>query len=138
MPQLFGLARLGRDAELRGTNAGSVTNLSLAFEVRAKGEKITQWVEGALWGKRAETLAPHLVRGKQVVVTLGDVRIEQFTKGDGTTSHKLVGNVMELDFAGNTERTPERTPEQAVPRPAPPPPPPKASTGFADMDDVPF
>ena len=130
MPQLFGLARLGRDAELRQTNAGAVTNLSLAFEVRVKGEKLTQWVEGALWGKRAETLAPHLVRGKQVVVTLGEVRIEQFTKGDGTTSHKLAGNVLELEFAGNIE--------QAAPRPAPPPPPPKASTGFADMDDVPF
>ena len=137
MPQLFGLARLGRDAELRQTNAGAVTNLSLAFEVRVKGEKLTQWVEGALWGKRAETLAPHLVRGKQVVVTLGDVRIEQFTKGDGTTSHKLAGNVLELDFAGG-ERNAERSPEQAAPRPAPPPPPPKASTGFADMDDVPF
>lgn len=67
----YGLARLGRDAELRTTgNGDTVATLALAFTRRVKGEKLTQWVDGALWGKRAESLAPYLLKGGLVAVTL--------------------------------------------------------------------
>ena len=51
----FGMARIGRDAEIRSTpNGDSVIQLSLAFNIFVKKEKATQWVEGAIWGTRAE------------------------------------------------------------------------------------
>ena len=134
---LYGLARIGRDTELRHTAQGeAIANLSLAFSYGRKGadgKTPTQWLEGALWGKRAEALAQHLVKGTSVVVTLNDVHIESFTKQDGTVASKLVGRVAEIEFAG--------APAAARPAPPPPPPPKPAPTGsgFDDMsDDIPF
>ena len=57
----FGLARIGRDVELRTTQSGeTVAGLSLAFSFGKKGadgKRPTQWVDASLWGKRAEALA---------------------------------------------------------------------------------
>ena len=133
----FGLARLGRDAELRTLpDGGAVARLSLAFTRRVKGEKVTDWVEGNLWGKRAEALTPHLLKGGLVSVTLEDLHINVFTKQDGTTSNSLTGRVVGIDLAGGGER------QAPAPRPAPPPaprPPAPPSAGFEDMDsDIPF
>ena len=101
MAQLIGLARLGRDAELRSTQDGTpVASLSLAMDYRAGREKATQWVDGALWGKMAETLAQYLVKGKLVCVTLDDVHIEEFQRRDGGSGTKLVGRVSKLELAG--------------------------------------
>ena len=134
----YGLARLGRDAELRTTGKGdTVATLALAFTRRVKGEKLTQWVDGALWGKRAESLAPYLLKGGLVAVTLEDVHIETFTsqKGDG---HKLAGRVIDVELAGGGERTAAPAPRQApAPRPAPATAP--MGSGFDDLDsDIPF
>lgn len=134
----YGLARLGRDAELRNTiNGDTVATLALAFTRRVKGEKLTQWVDGALWGKRAESLAPYLLKGGLVAVTLEDVHIETFTsqKGDG---HKLAGRVIDVELAGGGERTAAPAPRQApAPRPAPATAP--MGSGFDDLDsDIPF
>ena len=133
---LYGLARIGRDAELRHTAQGEpVASLSLAFNYGRRGsdgKQPTVWVDGALWGKRAEALAGHLLKGTSVVVTLNDVHIETFEGKNGTAS-KMVGRVADIEFAG-----------APVARPAPPPPPPNpapktAGSGFDDMDDdIPF
>ena len=136
--QAYGLARLGRDAELRKTpNGDSVARISLAFVWGTKGQdgnRKTEWLEGSMWGKRAEALAQHLVKGVSVMVTLNDVHIESFQKQDGTVASKMVGRVTEIEFAG----------APAAARPAPPPPPPplpigSTGSGFDDMDsDMPF
>lgn len=135
--QAFGLARIGRDCELRAAGSTSVVNIAMAFNGRAKGEKVTQWVEGALFGKRAEALAQYLLKGKLVSVTMNNVRVEDFTKRDGTVVSKMVGDVIEIelcpDGAGAATAAP---PPPPPPRPAPPPP---TKTGFDDMDsDTPF
>ncbi len=135
MAQLFGLARLGRDAEVRSTAQGDqVASLSLAFTYGKKGadgKRPAQWVEGALW-KPAEALVPYLVKGSSIVVVLDDLHIEIFTKRDNTQGHKLVGRVSKLELAGGTTSAPP-------PAPKPPAPAPKTSSGFDDMDDdIPF
>ncbi len=168
--QLIGLARLGRDAEIRFTNDGEpVASLSLAFEHGRKGQdgrRPTQWVEATLWGKRAESLAPYLLKGGAVVVTLDDPHVEEFQKRDGSTGTKLVGKVTALELAGKPAQAeeapparPAPAPRAAAPRPAPrapapapaarngyadaksgrAAPPPSTGTGFDDMtDDIPF
>lgn len=133
----YGLARLGRDAELRSTSNGdSVATLALAFTRRVKGEKLTQWVDGALWGKRAESLAPYLTKGTLVSVSLEDVHIETF-QGKSGEGHKLAARVIDLELASSKQDGAAPAP---APRPAPrPAPAPSAGSGFDDMDsDVPF
>ncbi len=138
MTTMYGLAKIGRDAELRRTAGGeAVCNLSLAFSYGRKGEdgkQPTQWVEGAMWGKRAESLAQYLVKGQGVMVTLQDTHIEQFTKSDNTTGTKLTGRVADIAFAGPAPQRQE-APPPPPPKPKPAPPP----SGFDDMDsDIPF
>jgi single-strand DNA-binding protein len=118
MAQMFGVARIGRDAEVRFTPGGdAVVSLSLAFGYGKKvdGKKPVQWVDAALWGKRGEAMAPYLLKGQQVGVTLDDVHIETFTKGDQSEAFKLVGRVSSIEFAGSP---PQQTGQQQA-RPAP-------------------
>lgn len=112
----FGLARLGRDAEIRYTQGGEpVASLSLAINYGRKGDdgkRPTQWVDGSLWGKRAEALAPFLTKGSLVVVTMEDVHTEAY-QGRNGESNKLVGRVIDIELAGGGER------QQAAPTQAP-------------------
>lgn len=139
MTTMYGLAKIGRDAELRRTAGGeTVCSLSLAFNYGRKGEdgkQPTQWVEGALWGKRAEALAQYMVKGQSVMATLQDVHIEQFTKSDQTTGVKLTGRVSDIAFAGPALQRQEAPPPPPPPKPKPAP----TGSGFDDMDDdIPF
>jgi single-strand DNA-binding protein len=134
-----GLARIGRDVELRHTpNGEAVANLSLAFTYGkrgADGKRPTQWVEAALWGKRAESLAPYLLKGQQVVAYLEDVSIQTFRKQDGTDGVKLAARVGDLELIAGQGEAQQQTP---APRQAPAPRP-AAPSGFDDMDsDIPF
>lgn len=138
--QAFGLARIGRDAEVRFTPKGeAVANLSLAFTYGRKGDdgkRPTQWVDGSLWGKRAEALAQYLTKGTLLAVTLEDVAIETFTKADGTPSSKLVARVTNVELAGSPTQAQKPAP---APAPAPKPTKPAPSNSFDDMDDdIPF
>ena len=135
----FGLARLSRDAEIRTTSQGeSVATLALAFSYGRKGsdgKRPTQWVDGALWGKRAEALAPYLLKGGLVSVLLEDVHIETYQGKNGEAS-KLVGRVVDVELAGGGERTASPAPAPA-PRAAPAAAPSFAGD-FDDGGDVPF
>jgi single-strand DNA-binding protein len=103
----FGLARLGRDSEVRFTGNGDpVASLSLAFSYGRKGDdgnRPTQWVEASLWVKRAEMLSKHLLKGTLVEVLLKDIRIETY-QGKHGEGHKLVGEVVDIEFAGGGQR----------------------------------
>lgn len=147
---LTGLARLGRDAELRRTQGGdAVCNLSLAYNYGMKqqdGNRPSQWVEATLWGKQAEALQPYLVKGGQVVAVLRDVHLETFERNDGTTGTKLVGTVMQIDLAGSRQdsastgtQQPQgaRQPQQQASRPQAKQPAPNPDYDNFD-DDIPF
>lgn len=161
MSKTSGLFRVGRDCELRFLQDGTaVTNVSLAFNYGTKdqsGNRLTQWIEGALFGKRAETLAPMLTKGSQHVFHLSDCHIETFVKADGTQSFKMVGRVDDVELTDRRDQAPQQQPQrQAAPQPqrapqtqrqAPAPqarpqgyqPAPRAPGGFDDMDDdIPF
>ena len=137
MPTLYGLARVGRDTELRYTPQGeAVCNVSLAFNYGKKGDdskRPTTWVDCSIWGKRAEALQPYLTKGRAVAVSIEDVHIETFKARDGAPGSKIVGRLLQLDLAGGE---PSDKPAAATaPRPAPA----KPATGFDDMDDdIPF
>ena len=146
---LTGLARIGKDAELRYTASNEpVANLSLAFNYGRKGDdgkRPTQWIEASMWGKRAESLAPHLLKGKQVDVVLEEPHIETF-EGRNGTGHKLVGRVLSIEFASDGQRQDAAQHETRAPAPRPAAAPARpqqsggAQGGFGDFgdDDIPF
>lgn len=119
MSRMIGLARLGRDSELRYTPDGQpVTNLSLAFSWGKRGDdgkRSTTWVDAALWGKLAEAISPYLLKGGRVFVIVDDVHIDHYKKGDGTPAVKLAGRVTAIeprgppqhDRACNAHRSPQ-------------------------------
>jgi single-strand DNA-binding protein len=125
--KLIGLARIGKDVELRYTPKGDpVANISAAWNYGMKdqsGKKPTQWVDAALFGKRAESLAPFLKKGTSIVLDLNDVHVEVFNGKNGP-NHKLCGKVENLWFAG----TPKE--EASAPKRAP--------TLMEEESDLPF
>lgn len=135
--KVFGLARIGRDVELRHTPQGeTVAGLALAFNYRNKGENCTQWVEASLWGKRAESLAPYLRKGGQISVIVDDVHIESY-EGKNGTGTKLVGRVSDVQLAGGGQD--QQAKPTAPARTAPAKAAPRHASGFDDMDDdIPF
>lgn len=151
MATLIGLFILGRDAEVRRTSSGDpVATLSLAYNYGRKGndgKRPTQWVEGALWGDRAESLQEYLTKGSQFLMHVEDVHIETFDKRDGGQGVKLAGRVSAIEFTRGarqegqgqqpTQRQAPPARQQAARTPAAQP---RASTGFEDMEDgdIPF
>lgn len=134
MAQLFTSARIGNEPELRytqGQNPQAVLEIALPCDYGRKdqqtGRKPTQWLQATLWAKRAEALAPYLVKGQWVTVTLDDVHVEEFQRRDGTAGSKMVGTISAIQLIGSApdaahpqaqaERQP--APRQQARQPAP-------------------
>jgi len=113
---MTGLTRLGGDALVRfRSNGDAVCNLSLAFNYGRKGEdnrRPSQWVDASLWGKRAEALAPYLLKGGLVDVVLGEPHIEEY-QGKNGAGYKLVARVMEIELAGGSIKENHSTQERS-------------------------
>jgi single-strand DNA-binding protein len=139
-----GLARIGKDAEVRFTPGGTaVANVTLAFTYGKKGDdgkRPTQWVDASIWGQRAEPMAPYLTKGKQIVAYLEDVHIQTYTKNDGTTNSKMVARLADFEFVSDGSGDGQRSAPAQRQAPAPAPAPRQAGGGgFEDMsDDIPF
>lgn len=123
MAQLSGVFRLGRDAEVKFIPSGeAVASLALAFNYGKKddqGNRSSQWIEAALWGKRAEALAPYLKKGGQVYVLMTEPHIETYQKNDGGQGFKLVARVLDVELIGGQNQNgqqPQRSPQAAAPQ----------------------
>lgn len=107
MITMTAVGRIGRDVELRYTpNGTAVCNIALGCNYGQRGQdnkQPTQWLDCVLWNKRAEALAEHLTKGKQIIVTLKDVHVETFDLRDGGQGTKLIGDVQELEFGASPQ-----------------------------------
>ena len=145
MAQIIGAFRIGRDAELRYlTNGDAVCNLALAADYGRKddsGKRPTQWVEASIFGKRAEALAPYLLKGQQVYAVMGDPHIKTY-EGKNGQGHKLVARVLEIELVGGRpqgDAAPRQQAPARAPQPQSRPAPAKPSSGFDEFDDsIPF
>jgi single-strand DNA-binding protein len=90
---------LGRDAELRNAGGTDVVNFSVGVTIGWGDKKKTLWVGCALWGERAEKLAPYLNKGQAVSVS-GDVDLRTYKNGDGETGAELSLNVQRVTLLG--------------------------------------
>lgn len=143
MAQLIGIMTLGRDAELRYLPSGDpVLNMALAYNYGQKGQdnkRQTQWIEAALFGKRAETLAPYLLKAAKINAFISDVHIEEFTRRDQTQGSKLVGRIIDIEFAGSSQQQGDQQQRQAAPAQQKPAAPKQQSGSFDEFDDdLPF
>jgi single-strand DNA-binding protein len=113
---------IGKDAELRSLNDGTpVAQFSVADSQGR--DKPTIWWRCALFGKRAESLAPYLVKGGQVTVT-GTVTEREYTDKDGTPRKSMDVRVQDVALQGGKRDQGETS--------AP------ARKAASDFDDPPF
>lgn len=99
MKQITIAGRLGKDAELRRTQGGDpVLSFPVAVDDGYGERKSTMWFDCTVWGKRAEALSSHLVKGMAVAVS-GDLGKREH---DGKTY--LTVRVSELTMQGGGER----------------------------------
>lgn len=91
---------LGQDGELRFVGQGTpLLSFSVAVSYFDK-EKKTQWVRCSLFGKRAETLTPMMLKGTTVFVR-GTVRLNEFVPRDGGEKKtSLECNVDDVELLG--------------------------------------
>jgi single-strand DNA-binding protein len=125
--------QLGRDAEVRYLpNGDAVANFSVA-DSQGK-DKPTIWWNCSLFGKRAESLAPYLVKGQSVTVS-GNVTEREYTDKEGNQRKQMDIRVADVALQGGKREEQPRAaaktqPQKQVAKP---------SSGFDDMDDdIPF
>jgi len=138
------LCRIGNRPELRFTQTGkAVLGISLAYSYGQKGQdgkKPTQWVEGTLWDKQAEGVAPHLHKGDQLSVCIDDLHIETY-EGKNGTGTKLAGRIVSLDFvSAKREQSAQDNHSEAKSNGYAPKDAPAKGGGFDsfDDDDIPY
>lgn len=98
MAHLFGVFRLGRDAEKVTNENGTFLSLSLAYDIYANGETKTQWLRATLGGQRAEKVADLLVSGARISGVIKDVRVTTFVSKEGETKASLEGRLTDFDL----------------------------------------
>jgi single-strand DNA-binding protein len=131
-----GIGRLGRDAEVRYTQAGTpVTTFAVAIEDGFGGNKTTTWLDCAMFGERGEKIAGYIRKGDRIGVT-GSIRLDTYTTRDGVEKSKVALRVVDVTLLGGKQD------RQDAPRSEPRP---SGGTGPAehtgddfDDDDIPF
>lgn len=127
--------QLGKDAEIRHMpNGDPVASFSVADSQGR--DKPTIWWNAQLFGKRAESLQPYLVKGQAVTIT-GTVTEREWTDKDGGKRKSMDIRVNDVALQGGKR---EAAPEPRSTRPSHDAaiarsPAPKPSSGFDDMDD---
>ena len=126
---LIKLVRIGKDAELRSANGKPVLSLSVVYDIGWGANKKSQWLNLAMWGAQAEKTAQYFTKGKQIVVRVDDVHIEEYNGKSG-----LKGTLVSFEFVqdGQRESAPqaqERRPQAQQRQPV---------KNFDDDMDLPF
>lgn len=94
------LGRLTKDVELKLIGDRPLAEFSLAVNRRyknAQGERETDFFNCKLWGKTAETLQQHTMKGQQLLVS-GHVENRTFTNQEGQNVRFTEVIVEEFDF----------------------------------------
>lgn len=96
MNVLNAIGGIGKDAELRYTPSGdAICQFSFALTSGYGDKQVTTWLNCNLWGKRAETLAPMLLKGTRVGIT-GELTNRPYTDKQGVEKHSLEVRVIDV------------------------------------------
>ena len=127
---------LGKDIEIRRTPNGDAVGSFSVGDSQGQ-DKPTIWWRCQLWGKRAEALAPFLLKGQPVTVS-GEVTEREYTDKDNQQRKAQEVRVNNVKLQGSKQGSAPAPAPQA--RRAPAPAPQGGSSGFDDFPDseIPF
>ena len=131
--KIFIMGRLGRDPEVRYTQAGKpVASFSLAvdrdYTDQATGKRPTDWIDVVAWDARARFVQQYFRKGRMAIVE-GRLQVRDYTGRDGS-KRRAVEVVADSVYFGDSKPTPDSE-GNADERQLPSPPP----QDFADQDD---
>lgn len=131
MNKITATGRIAADAEVRFTPSGDpVASFRIASDVGFGDKKTTNWFSCQVWGKRGESLAPHLIKGTPVTV-FGALTLREWNDKEGQKRLSPDIRIDEIELQGGKKDSepsqPQRNAQGA----------PKASISDMD-DDIPF
>ena len=133
MNKITATGRIAADAEVRFTPSGDpVASFRIASDVGFGDKKTTNWFSCQVWGKRGESLAPHLIKGTPVTV-FGALTLREWNDKEGQKRLSPDIRFDEIELQGGKKDSEPSQPSN--PRNAQGAP--KASIGDMD-DDIPF
>lgn len=104
MNSLNATGRTGQDAKLSYTaNKDAILNFSLSLTSGYGEKQTTTWLNCNLWGKRAEILAPMLLKGTQIGIT-GEISLRPYKAKDGTEKTSLECRVSDVTLLGSKDK----------------------------------
>jgi single-strand DNA-binding protein len=121
------LVRIGKDAELRNANGKPVLSVSVVYDVGWGQNKKSQWLNLAMWGAQAEKVVEHFSKGKQIVVRVDDLHIDEY---NGKSS--LKGTLVSFEFVQDGKRQKQELQQERQPTQR------QAPVGSDLDDDLPF
>ena len=129
------MGRLGRDPELRRTQAGTaVASFSLAvdrdFKDKTTGERACDWIDVVAWRQTGEFAARYLTKGRMVVVE-GRLQMRDYTARDGSKRRAAEVVADSVYFADSRQTAPPPSEGNACEAALPDGP----SNEFRDLDD---
>ena len=99
---------LGRDNELRHTpNGDCVVSFSVGVKSGYGKNESTTWANCSMFGKRAESVAPYLIKGQLVGIT-GEATLREYDRKEGTKGYSLDVRVNDLTLLGGKKDSESR------------------------------
>jgi single-strand DNA-binding protein len=100
MNLLTAIGNIARDAEVRYmANGDPIASFSFALNSGYGDKQITTWLSCSLFGKRATTLAPMLLKGTKIGIS-GELTNRPYTAKDGTEKYSLDLRVNDVTLLG--------------------------------------
>lgn len=94
-----GSVKLAKNNPMGEGTGFTVLNFTVASNSTTRsGKAVTNWISCKLWGSRAEALAPHIIRGQQVLVE-GRPEARAYQSKGGTKAD-LVLHIEKFEFLG--------------------------------------
>lgn len=125
-----GTGRLGVDAEIRTVGDQTVTEWRMAVSHGYGDKETTSWFKCSMWGRRGNSIAEYLRKGKAVMVS-GEFSTKPWTDKEGQPKVDLCIRVNDVKLPPRAQGEGEVSQEQERPpagrQPASPP-----------SDDIPF
>jgi single-strand DNA-binding protein len=103
MNVLAATIRLGSDADLRFTPENTaVAQFNGALQSGYGKNAKTTWLRCTVWGKKAEAVAPMLLKGTQIAIT-GEITLNEYQDKQGQTKSSLECRIQDVTLLGKRD-----------------------------------
>jgi single-strand DNA-binding protein len=138
MNKITATGRIAADAEVRFTPSGdAIANFRVASDVGFGDKKTTNWFACSIFGKRGESLAPHLVKGTQVTI-FGMLTLREWKNSDGVKQISPDVRIDEIELQGGKKDSNGHGDNAPPPRQKSGREQPNSRNGAAFEDEIPF